>query len=171
MAYYGEPAKSPAIFFKAYIQSTTEEFRQSEEAPKIDSKNPAGWLRTLSYQSKVANTCFHISNWKFIGISLNTVKEGGGGGGECWMKWIGKNALCTLILLVITLLLRVKIKISYVWQDRSNVYSRNVRLFPVPMARMHAAVILPIIVLGCLPFTQSIRVEIFGINTKWFSLS
>ena len=79
MAYYGEPAKSPAIFFKTYIQSTTEEFRQSEEAPKIDAKNPAGWLLASSHQSKMTNTCFHISNGKSIGNSLNTVKRGEGG--------------------------------------------------------------------------------------------
>ena len=35
---------APAVFVKAYVQSTTEEFRLSEEAPKIDAKNPAGWL-------------------------------------------------------------------------------------------------------------------------------
>ena len=53
VAYYGEPGKSPTIFFKAYIQSTTEEFRKSEEAPKMDAKNPAGWLVELSCLSEM----------------------------------------------------------------------------------------------------------------------
>ena len=42
VAYYGEPSMAPALFLRAYVQSTTEEFRCSEDAPKIDAKNPAG---------------------------------------------------------------------------------------------------------------------------------
>ena len=38
---------APAVFLKAYVKSTTEEFRQSEDAPKLDAKNPAGWLPSL----------------------------------------------------------------------------------------------------------------------------
>ena len=33
---------APEIFIKAYARATTDDFRQSEEAPKIDAKNPAG---------------------------------------------------------------------------------------------------------------------------------
>ena len=33
---------APEIFLKAYAGATTEEFRMSEDAPKIDAKNPAG---------------------------------------------------------------------------------------------------------------------------------
>ena len=44
MAYYGDPSIAPTTFLKAYIQSTTEEFRSSEDAPNIDAKNPAGLL-------------------------------------------------------------------------------------------------------------------------------
>ena len=42
VAYYGEPSMAPAIFLRAYVQATTEEFRLSSEAPQIDAKNPAG---------------------------------------------------------------------------------------------------------------------------------
>ena len=44
IAYYGDPTVAPTVFLKAYIQSTTEEFRRSEDAPNIDAKNPAGLL-------------------------------------------------------------------------------------------------------------------------------
>lgn len=47
MAYYGDPTMAPTVFLEAYIQSTTEEFRRSEDAPNIDAKNPAGWLFIL----------------------------------------------------------------------------------------------------------------------------
>lgn len=33
---------APEIFLKAYAGATTEDFRMSEDAPKIDAKNPAG---------------------------------------------------------------------------------------------------------------------------------
>ena len=33
---------APEIFIKAYARATTEEYQMSEEAPKIDAKNPAG---------------------------------------------------------------------------------------------------------------------------------
>ena len=45
---------APVVFLKAYVQSTTEEFRQSEDAPKIDAKNPAGRLLTQSKKKKIA---------------------------------------------------------------------------------------------------------------------
>lgn len=48
VAYYGEPSMAPALFLKAYLESTTEEYRLSEDAPKIDAKNPAGWLPDFS---------------------------------------------------------------------------------------------------------------------------
>ena len=38
---------APAVFLEAYVKSTTEEFRQSEDAPILDAKNPAGWLPSL----------------------------------------------------------------------------------------------------------------------------
>ena len=42
VAYYGEPSMAPEIFIKAYASATPEEYQLSEEAPKIDAKNPAG---------------------------------------------------------------------------------------------------------------------------------
>ena len=33
---------APEIFIKAYAHATPEEYQLSEEAPKIDAKNPAG---------------------------------------------------------------------------------------------------------------------------------
>ena len=33
---------APEIFIKAYARAATEEYQFSEEAPKIDAKNPAG---------------------------------------------------------------------------------------------------------------------------------
>lgn len=33
---------APEIFIKAYARATPEEYQLSEEAPKIDAKNPAG---------------------------------------------------------------------------------------------------------------------------------
>ncbi|KAJ7380372.1 hypothetical protein OS493_008824 [Desmophyllum pertusum] len=47
VAYYGEPAMAPTLFLKAYLQSTTEEFRRSEDAPNIDAKNPADTIMDL----------------------------------------------------------------------------------------------------------------------------
>ncbi|KAL9959100.1 hypothetical protein ACROYT_G036183 [Oculina patagonica] len=47
VAYYGDPSMAPAIFLKAYIQSTTEEFRRSKDAPNIDVKNPADTIMDL----------------------------------------------------------------------------------------------------------------------------
>ncbi|KAL9959098.1 hypothetical protein ACROYT_G036181 [Oculina patagonica] len=47
VAYYGDPTVAPSIFLKAYIQSTTEEFRRSEDAPNIDAKNPADTIMDL----------------------------------------------------------------------------------------------------------------------------
>jgi len=44
VAYYGDPAVAPSIFLKAYFQSTTEEYRRREDAPNIDTTNPAGKL-------------------------------------------------------------------------------------------------------------------------------
>ena len=44
MAYYGDPTVAPSIFLKAYFQSTTEEYRRTEDAPNIDTTNPAGTL-------------------------------------------------------------------------------------------------------------------------------
>ncbi|PFX30555.1 Protein notum-like [Stylophora pistillata] len=44
VAYYGEPTLAPTLFLKAYLQSTTEGFRLSEDAPKIDATNPAGTI-------------------------------------------------------------------------------------------------------------------------------
>jgi len=35
---------APSIFLKAYFQSTTEEYRRREDAPNIDTTNPAGKL-------------------------------------------------------------------------------------------------------------------------------
>ena len=54
VAYYGEPAMAPSLFLEAYLQSTTEEFRLSEDAPKIDAKNPAGSLFTIRLQLALA---------------------------------------------------------------------------------------------------------------------
>jgi len=42
VAYYGEPSMAPEIFIKAYARATPEEYQLSEQAPKIDAKNPAG---------------------------------------------------------------------------------------------------------------------------------
>ncbi|CAH3186192.1 unnamed protein product [Porites evermanni] len=42
VAFYGEPTNVPSLFVEAYLKSTTKEFRMSENAPKIDAKNPAG---------------------------------------------------------------------------------------------------------------------------------
>ncbi|KAL9959094.1 hypothetical protein ACROYT_G036177 [Oculina patagonica] len=47
VAYYGDPSMAPTVFLKAYIQSTTEEFRRSENAPNIDAKNPADTIMDL----------------------------------------------------------------------------------------------------------------------------
>ena len=33
---------APELFIKAYARAATEEYQLSEEAPKIDAKNPAG---------------------------------------------------------------------------------------------------------------------------------
>lgn len=44
VAYYGEPAVAPKTFLNAYFSGTSESFRQSDEAPKIDAQNPAGKL-------------------------------------------------------------------------------------------------------------------------------
>ena len=44
VAYYGDPAVAPSIFLKAYFQSTSEEYRSREDAPNIDTTNPAGKL-------------------------------------------------------------------------------------------------------------------------------
>ena len=52
VAYYGEPTMAPTLFLKAYLQSTTEEFRRSEDASNIDAKHPAGWLRTKFEKQK-----------------------------------------------------------------------------------------------------------------------
>ena len=38
---------APEIFIKAYARATPEEYQLSEEAPKIDAKNPAGTKITL----------------------------------------------------------------------------------------------------------------------------
>ena len=46
VAYYGEPSMAPGTFLQAYVQATTEEFRESSHAPKIDAKNPAGESRS-----------------------------------------------------------------------------------------------------------------------------
>ena len=51
VAFYGEPTNVPSLFVEAYLKSTTKEFRMSENAPKIDAKNPAGWCY-LIYQMK-----------------------------------------------------------------------------------------------------------------------
>ena len=37
---------APGTFLQAYVQATTEEFRESSHAPKIDAKNPAGESRS-----------------------------------------------------------------------------------------------------------------------------
>ena len=55
VAYYGEPSMAPEIFLKAYAEATTEEFRLSDEAPKIDAKNPAGGT------SATCNVCLSVS--------------------------------------------------------------------------------------------------------------
>lgn len=47
VAYYGEPSMAPEIFIKAYARATTKEYRLSEEAPKIDAKNPADTIMDL----------------------------------------------------------------------------------------------------------------------------
>lgn len=44
MAFYGDPAEATNVFLRAYVQSTTESFRHSRDAPHIDATNPAGWL-------------------------------------------------------------------------------------------------------------------------------
>ncbi len=54
VAYYGEPSVAPALFLKAYLESTTEKDRLSEDAPKIDAKNPAGWLLDISFKVPTA---------------------------------------------------------------------------------------------------------------------
>ena len=46
---------APEIFLKAYAGATTEEFRLSEDAPKIDAKNPAG-------SKKESIPSYHSSN-------------------------------------------------------------------------------------------------------------
>ena len=33
---------APELFIKAYARAATEEYQLSEDAPKIDAKNPAG---------------------------------------------------------------------------------------------------------------------------------
>ena len=38
---------APEIFIKAYASATPEEYQLSEEAPKIDAKNPAGMKTVL----------------------------------------------------------------------------------------------------------------------------
>lgn len=47
VAYYGEPTLAPTLFLKAYLQSTTEGFRLSEDAPKIDATNPADMIMDI----------------------------------------------------------------------------------------------------------------------------
>ena len=41
VAYYGEPSMAPELFIKAYTATSTE-YQLSEDAPRIDAKNPAG---------------------------------------------------------------------------------------------------------------------------------
>ena len=53
---------APALFLKAYLESTTEEYRISEEAPKIDAKNPAG---------RVLNALTISQNWPAGLVVLN----------------------------------------------------------------------------------------------------
>ncbi|KAL9959093.1 hypothetical protein ACROYT_G036176 [Oculina patagonica] len=47
VAYYGEPSMAPEIFIKAYARATSEEYQLSEEAPRIDAKNPADTIMDL----------------------------------------------------------------------------------------------------------------------------
>ena len=49
---------APEIFIKAYASATTDEFRQSEEAPKIDAKNPAGKSTTHAYREYSVNCVY-----------------------------------------------------------------------------------------------------------------
>lgn len=39
---------APEIFIKAYARATSEEYQLSEEAPRIDAKNPAGTKNFLA---------------------------------------------------------------------------------------------------------------------------
>jgi len=57
VAYYGEPSMAPEIFIKAYASATSEEYQLSEEAPKIDAKNPAGTKITLRIKVR---TTLHV---------------------------------------------------------------------------------------------------------------
>ena len=48
---------APEIFIKAYARATPEEYQLSEEAPKIDAKNPAGTKITLRVSVRNNFTC------------------------------------------------------------------------------------------------------------------
>lgn len=48
---------APEIFIKAYASATSEEYQLSEEAPKIDAKNPAGTKITFRVSVRKNVTC------------------------------------------------------------------------------------------------------------------
>ena len=72
MAYYGEPSMAPELFIKAYT-ATSEEYQLSEEAPKIDAKNPAGEKVFLVIASHTIG--FWANGYVFRGIRLSVLQK------------------------------------------------------------------------------------------------
>ena len=66
---------APEIFIKAYARATTEEYQMSEEAPKIDAKNPAGNKLTPTRASFSRIPSIFIVIVTFWQILLTTLEE------------------------------------------------------------------------------------------------